>query len=158
MDRHQDLAAMAAAFRRFNRFYMRQLRPLRDAMRGPGLHASYLRVLRELGESPSGTTATSIALGLSMDSGLVCRILGWFRALGYLTESRDPGDGRRKIVQLSSRGQDNYGRLQARAGDTAEFMLMLLQPADRARLIVALATIETILRGARWDDIRPPPS
>lgn len=157
MDRPQDLAAMAAAFRRFNRFYIRQLRPLREAMRGPGLHASYLRVLREIGESPQGTSAARIAGNLNMDSGLVCRILGWFRAVGYLEEFRDPGDGRRKIVQLNARGQDACGRLQARAVDTAEFMLRLLQPADRARLLAAFSTIQTLLRGARWDDIRPPP-
>ena len=93
-----------------------------------------------------------------MDAGLVCRILGWFRALGYLAESKDPEDGRRKIVQLSPRGQDHYGRLHARAEDTAEFMLRLLQPADRARLVAAFSTIETLLRVVRWDDIRPPPS
>lgn len=157
MDGHQDLAALATELRRFNRFFVRQMRPLREAMRGPGLHASYLRVLREIGESPCGTTATTIAWKLNMDAGLVCRILGWFRALGYLTESKDPQDGRRKIVYLSSRGCDGYCRLQTRAVDTAELMLRLLQPAERARLFDAFSKIETLLRAARWDDIRPPP-
>ena len=109
MDRPQDLVAMATAFRRFNRFYMRQLRPLRDAMRGPGLHASHLRVLRKIGESPCGTAVTNIAWTLNMDPSLVCRILKWFRALGYLTECRDPGDGRRKSSSSAPEGDRPTG-------------------------------------------------
>ena len=157
MDRQQDFKALAAKFRRFNRFYMRQMRPLRDAIRGPAMHASYLRVLREIGESPSGVSATTIAWRLNMAPSLVCRILGWFRALRYLKESRNPDDGRSKIIELSPRGREGFGRLEDRAADTAEFMLKLLQPGDRDRLVAAFATIESILRHARWDDVRPPP-
>jgi len=153
----QDIAAMAVTFRRFNRVYMRKLRPLRDVMRGPSMHASYLRVIRELGEAPSGTTATNIAGWLNMDPGLVCRILGWFRAVGYLEESVDPADGRRKIVQLNARGRRSYQDHENRVAQTAEFMLRLVSPGDRAQLIAAMKTIERILRHVRWDDIRPPP-
>ena len=91
-----------------------------------------------------------------MDPGLVCRILGWFRAQRYLAEAKDPEDERTKIVELNPRGQDAFRRLQASAADTAEFMLMQLQPGDRDRLIAAFAAIDSILRAARWEEIRPP--
>jgi DNA-binding MarR family transcriptional regulator len=153
----QDIAAMARTFRRFNRVYMSKLRPLRDVMRGPSMHVSYLRVIRELGEAPSGTTATNIAGALGMDPGLVCRILGWYRAQRYLQESVDPADRRRKIVSLNALGRRSYKDHEALVKETAEFMLRLVSPGDRAQLIAAMKTIEQILRHVRWHDVRPPP-
>lgn len=156
MDPHEDFEAMAVRLRRFNRFYMRKIRPLRDAMRGPAMHASYLRVLRELGEAEEGATATWIAEKLNMHPSLVCRILAWYRALRYLKESRHPADGRRKIIELNPSGRAAYERCEKLAAGTAAFMLMLLLPEDRARVLAAMATIEYCLSYARWDDIRPP--
>ncbi len=80
-----------------------------------------------------------------MDEGLVSRILGWFRALGDLTEARDPHDRRRTLIKLAPRGLIDYRHLEDRAAGTAEFMLALLSQADRNR----------ILARVHWDDIRP---
>jgi len=90
-----------------------------------------------------------------MDEGLVSRILGWFRALGYLAEARDPHDRRRTLIKLAPRGLIDYRHLEDRAAGTAEFMLALLSRADRNRMISAMAEIENILARVRWDDIRP---
>ena len=132
---------------------MRKLQPLRDAMRGPSRHPAYLRVLRELGERLDGASASWIAETLRLDAGYTCRILAWFRHLGYLDERADPRDGRSKIISLSISGQRAYRRLNQRAQDTAEVLLMLVAPNRRARLLAAMDEIEAILREARWDDV-----
>ncbi|MEO5691772.1 MAG: MarR family winged helix-turn-helix transcriptional regulator [Usitatibacter sp.] len=156
MARPRDLKAMTADFRRFNRFYMRKLHPLREAMRGPGLHQSHLRVLRELGEFPGGVSAAAIAWHLGMDPAHVSRILRWFRSLGYLEETRDPRDGRCVLVGLSRHGMNDYQYLQRRAEGVAQLMLMLLPPADRNRMMAAMAEIEGVLKTVQWDDIHLP--
>jgi DNA-binding MarR family transcriptional regulator len=151
-----EIRKQAAAFRRFNRFYVRKLQPLREAMKGPSLHAAYLRVLRQLGEAPRGGSATWIAWSLNLDPSHVCRILAWFRALGYLEERRDPADGRSRIIALNRRGRDEFEKMEHRAATTAQFMLALVGSAQRRRLIAAMAEIEGILRDVRWDDLAPP--
>jgi hypothetical protein len=75
-----DRAEQVATFRRFTRYYMLKLQPLRDAMKGPSMHAAYMRVLRTLGEETEGVTATWIAGHLRMDRAYVRRIQGWYRA------------------------------------------------------------------------------
>ena len=147
----RDYREIARRFRSFNRFYMSKLQPLRNVMRGPGMHASYLRVLRELGDSRDGATVANVAWRLNMDASLVCRIVAWFRALGYVEQSRDPEDGRRKIVRLTARGRRDYNDSQDQVTREATFMMMMIQPADLDRLLAAMTTIEKILRDVRWD-------
>ena len=137
---------------------MRKLQPLRDAMKGPSLHPAYLRVLRELGEHLDGASPSWIAQTLRLDAGYTCRILSWFRRLGYLDERAHPQDGRSRIISLSARGQAAYSRLELRAQETAELLLMLVRPVMRNRLLAAMGEIDAILGEARWDDVVTCPS
>ena len=114
---------------------MRKLQPLRDAMKGRSLHPAYLRVLRELGEHLDGASPSWIAETLRLDAGYTCR-----------------------IISLNARGQAAYRRLDLRAQETAELLLMLIRPVRRDRLLAAMDEIEAILAEARWDDVVTCPS
>ena len=132
---------------------MRKLQPLRDAMKGPSMHPAYLRVLRELGESLEGASPSWISETVRLDAGYTCRILAWFRCLGYLDGRANPQDGRSKLFSLNARGRAAYRRLDRQAQETAEVLLMLVAPGKRDRLLAAMDEIEVILREARWDDV-----
>ena len=148
----------AEIFRRFNRFYMQKLQPLRDAMKGPSLHPNYLRVLRELGEAGDGVTASWIAHHLAIDAGHVCRIIAWYRALGYLHEREHPRDRRSKLLRLNQRGRTAYERKERAVTETAELMVALVPEARRHRFVSAMLEIQSILREARWDGLICPSS
>ena len=140
------------ALRRFTRFYLRQIRPLRDVMQGPSMHRSYLRVLRELGEAPGGICRANIAWNLDMDRALVTRITEWYRALGYLeSEERSPRDGRVKLVRLNARGRAAFERMEHQVLERANFMVATLFPPDQQSLLDAMHEIERILRAANWE-------
>ena len=125
------------------------MRLLKDAMTEFGFHPSELRVIREIGEAPQGVTATYMAWKLHMDPARVSRILAFFNALGWTTEEKDPRDGRIKTIRLSPAGTDTYRRLDRQAEGWAEFMLKLVAPKERDRLLHAMAEIQHILGAIR---------
>jgi DNA-binding MarR family transcriptional regulator/GNAT superfamily N-acetyltransferase len=135
-----------AAVRRFNRFYTRQIGVLRKNFLDSPYSLGKARVLYEIasGEAP---TASAIGRALDLDAGYLSRVLRNFERGGLIHRTPSPSDARQSHLALSPRGRRAFAPLERRSqGDTAA-MLQKLAPADQARLIEAMNTIETLVGG-----------
>ena len=143
-----------AAVRRFNRYYTRQIGVLRKTFLDSPYSLGEARVLYEIA-SRRAPTASEIASSLDLDAGYLSRVLRNFEKRGLIRRQTSPKDGRQSHLTLTARGQKSFTPLDARSQRDTAAMLAKLKPADRARLIVAMAAIETLL-GGRGHDVPPP--
>jgi DNA-binding MarR family transcriptional regulator/GNAT superfamily N-acetyltransferase len=135
-----------AAVRSFNRFYTRQIGVLRKAFLGSAYSLTEARVLYEIANDPA-TTASEIGRKLDLDAGYLSRTLRTFEKRGLIVRKTSAHDARQSHLALSLRGRRAFAPLEERSQRDAEVMLGKFAIADRARLIGAMRTIETLLAG-----------
>src|ERR1700735_2243800 len=135
-----------ARVRRFNRFYTRQLGVLRKTYLGSPYSLAEARVLYEIfkGGAP---TATDIGRALDLDAGYLSRTLRSFEKRGLIVRKASASDARQSHLALTLRGRRAFAPLEERSQHDAKAMLGKLAVANRARLIGAMHTIETLLAG-----------
>jgi len=138
-----------AAVRRFNRYYTRQIGVLRKTFLDSPYSLGEARVLYEIA-SRGAPTASDIARSLDLDPGYLSRVLRNFERRGFIRKRTSAKDGRQSNLTLTPRGQKSFLPLDARSQRNTADMLSKLAPAEQARLIAAMATIETLL-GADQD-------
>jgi DNA-binding MarR family transcriptional regulator/N-acetylglutamate synthase-like GNAT family acetyltransferase len=159
----QDAEQRIGAVRRFNRYYTRQIGVLRKTFLDSPYSLGEARVLYEVASQRS-PTASEIARRLDLDAGYLSRLLRNFERRGLIRRQTSPKDGRQSHLTLTPRGKKSFGPLDARSQRHTAAMLGKLAPADQARLIAAMATIETLLEGRLADEpavernyiLRPP--
>jgi len=139
----QNIVQNIAAVRRFNRFYTRQIGVLRKTYLGSAFSLGEARVLHELAAGPR--TATAIGQALDLDAGYLSRVLRDFKSRGLIERTVSKTDARQRNAMLSARGRKAFAPLERRSQRTTGAMLARLPAADRARLIAAMTTIETLL-------------
>ncbi len=136
--------APAAAVRRFNRFYTRQLGLLEEGL----LHSSFslpeARVLYEVAHHP-GITATELREILQLDAGYLSRILRGLRRQGVISARSPAEDRRQRQLALTERGRRAFGALDARSTEQVTAILARLSPRDRTGLVEAMLGIESLL-------------
>jgi DNA-binding MarR family transcriptional regulator/GNAT superfamily N-acetyltransferase len=142
----QDDQAWIAAVRRFNRFYTRHIGVLRKTFLDSPYSLGEARVLYEMASNRS-PTASQIARTLGLDAGYLSRVLRNFEKHGLIERKTSSKDARQSHLALSARGKKAFAPLEARSQQNAGGMLARLTPADQARLIAAMGTIETLLDG-----------
>jgi DNA-binding MarR family transcriptional regulator/GNAT superfamily N-acetyltransferase len=135
-----------AVVRRFNRFYTRQIGVLRKTFLDSPYSLGEARVLYEIA-SNAAPTASDIARNLDLDPGYLSRVLRNFEKRGLVNKRRSPQDARQSHLMLSPRGRKSFMPLEARSQHDTAAMLAKLAPADQARLIAAMGTIEQLLAG-----------
>ena len=135
-----------AAVRRFNRFYTRQIGVLRKTFLDSHYSLAEARVLYEIANGRS-VTASEIGRKLDLDAGYLSRTLRNFEKRGLVVRKKSARDARQSHLTLSPRGRRAFAPLEARSQRDASAMLEKLVPANRARLIEAMQTIETLLAG-----------
>jgi DNA-binding MarR family transcriptional regulator/GNAT superfamily N-acetyltransferase len=135
-----------AAVRRFNRFYTRHIGVLRRTYLDSPYSLGEARALYEIASGPS-RTASEIGRNLGLDAGYLSRLLRNFAKRGLIRREVSAKDGRQSHLTLSARGRRAYAPLERRSERSAAAMLDTLAPEDRARLIAAMRTIETLLGG-----------
>ena len=135
-----------AAVRRFNRFYTRQIGVLRKTFLGSPYSLTEARVLYEIANDHA-TTASEIGRKLDLDAGYLSRTLRTFEKRGLIVRKRSARDTRQSHLALSLRGRRAFAPLEKRSQHDAKAMLGKLAVANRARLIGAMHTIETLLAG-----------
>jgi DNA-binding MarR family transcriptional regulator/GNAT superfamily N-acetyltransferase len=133
-----------AAVRRFNRYYTRQIGVLRKTFLDSPYSLGEARVLYEIA-SGRAQTASDVASNLDLDAGYLSRVLRKFERRGLIRRRTSPRDGRQSHLTLTPRGRKSFMPLDARSERATAAMLGKLAPADQARLIAAMATIETLL-------------
>jgi DNA-binding MarR family transcriptional regulator/ribosomal protein S18 acetylase RimI-like enzyme len=137
-------AAGVAAVRRFNRFYTRRIGVLNEALLGSGFSLAQVRVLWELAHQDD-LTASSLGDALALDAGYLSRVLAGFRARGFVSSSASSRDARVRHLRLTPRGRKALAPLERRAAGEVRRMLSRLAPGGRARLVGAMAAIESLL-------------
>lgn len=141
-DRH------SAAVRGFNRFYTRQIGVLRKTFLDSPYSLGEARVLYELA-SGRASTASQIGRALDLDAGYLSRVLRNFEKRGLIARTAAVGDARQSVLTLTARGRNTYAPLERRSQRDTGAMLGRLKPAEQARLIAAMTTIEELLGGAK---------
>ena len=147
----QNLHEGTARFRRFNRFYTKQIGLLSQGILKTRFPLIQARVLYELAQQKQ-TTASTLVDKLNIDPGYLSRILSNFEKKGLLRKHRSTTDSRQRILKLTNPGKKSFAELDERSRRVAEEMLLGLVDEDRHRLLHAMQTIETIL------DTQPKPS
>jgi DNA-binding MarR family transcriptional regulator/GNAT superfamily N-acetyltransferase len=135
-----------AAVRRFNRFYTRQIGVLRKTFLDSPYSLGEARVMYEIANDHA-TTASEISRRLDLDAGYLSRTLRTFEKRGLIVRKRSARDARQSHLALSPRGRRAFAPLEERSQRDSGAMLGKLDIADRARLIGAMRTIETLLAG-----------
>jgi DNA-binding MarR family transcriptional regulator/N-acetylglutamate synthase-like GNAT family acetyltransferase len=155
----RDIDERAAAVRRFNRFYTRQIGVLQEGLLGSPFSLTQVRVLYELAHRDR-PTAAEVGAALGLDRGYLSRTLRGFGAEGLVASKRSRDDGRERELSLTAKGRRVFGRLDARATGEIRALLNGLPAADQDRLVGAMRTIERLLGAPRAEAepfrLRPP--
>jgi DNA-binding MarR family transcriptional regulator/N-acetylglutamate synthase-like GNAT family acetyltransferase len=141
-----DRQSRIAAVRRFNRFYTRKLGVLRKTYLDSRFSLGEARVLYELAQRRA-PTASEIGRELDLDPGYLSRTLGDLEKRGLIQRKVSETDARQSHVALSASGRKAFAPLERRSQREAGATLTKLKPADQARLVAAMTTIETLLAG-----------
>jgi DNA-binding MarR family transcriptional regulator/GNAT superfamily N-acetyltransferase len=135
--------AQVKAVRGFNRFYTQRIGVLEPYL-GSELSLTEVRVLYELAHRDQ-PTASELGRDLAMDAGYLSRVLRRFESRGWLARAPSPADARQSLLQLTQAGHAFFAPLQQKSRDEAAALLEALPPADRAKLIDAMATVQRLL-------------
>src|SRR5256714_11338201 len=138
------LEAHIAAGRRCSRFYTRQLGLLQERLVHTPFSLTEARVLYELAHR-NAATASELAADLDLDHGYLSRILKRFGEKGLLAKKRAPDDGRQSLIAITAKGRKAFAPLDQGSHDQVAAMLEKLSPADQARVVGAMNTVESLL-------------
>ena len=83
-------------------------------------------------------SASAISDVIRLDKASVTEMLGRLTARGLITKSRDPADGRRRSLQLTTEGRDTVLRLAPAVEAVEAAFLSPLDPARQVAFRVAL--------------------
>ena len=147
-----DLETRIAAVRRFSRFYTRQLGLLQESLVHTPFSLTEARVLYELAHREP-TTATALAADLDLDHGYLSRIFRRFGEAGLIKKTPTPGDARQSVIAITAKGRKAFAPLNKGSHDQVAELLGRLSPAEQARVVAAMATVENLLQPSTQ---RPP--
>lgn len=134
--------------RAFNRFYTNRIGVLDRAFMDTPYTLTEARVIYEL--AAHGTTSASrLTEELSLDPAYLSRLLKSFTDTGLLETTRDPADGRGRLLQLTLRGRAVATDLAQRSRQRIVALLEPVSESDRQRLGAAMASVQTLLSGGK---------
>jgi DNA-binding MarR family transcriptional regulator/GNAT superfamily N-acetyltransferase len=136
--------AQVAAFRRFNRFYTREIGTLGEGLLDSEYSLTEARVLYELA-TRGDVTAGEIARELTLDAGYLSRILRKFEDAGLLRRKASPNDARQAILAITRRGRETFTDLSDRSDKQARSILEGVPSAKLPQLLNAMHSIEDSL-------------
>ncbi|WP_426122935.1 bifunctional helix-turn-helix transcriptional regulator/GNAT family N-acetyltransferase [Pararhizobium sp. PWRC1-1] len=134
--------------RAFNRFYTNRIGVLDRAFMDTPYTLTEARVIYEL--AAHGTTSAShLTEELSLDPAYLSRLLKSFTDAGLLETTRDPADGRGRLLQLTLRGRGVATDLAQRSRQRIAALLEPISENDRCDLGAAMASVQTLLSGGK---------
>ena len=143
--------------RRFNRVVTQHVGALENNHLQRGWPLSEARLLHEVGSD--GVDVRSLCERLNLDSGYVSRLLRSLEGQGLVETAAHAGDGRVRRVVLTPKGMTERATYEALSDELATSFLTPLNPAQRDRLVSAMAEVERLLRaGAVEVRLEPPDS
>ncbi|MFF3763561.1 GNAT family N-acetyltransferase [Streptomyces sp. NPDC001922] len=129
--------------RRFNRTVTERVGVLHDHYLGRDRPIGEARLLWEIDEA--GQDVRRLRERLGLDSGYVSRLLRSLEAGGLVTVEPHARDRRVRTVRLTAAGRAERAVLDGRSDELAGSLLEPLNPAQRARLVAAMAEAERLL-------------
>ncbi|HYW84733.1 MAG TPA: MarR family transcriptional regulator [Spirochaetia bacterium] len=142
-----------AAVRGFNRFYTRLLGLLDEKLLASPVSLTEARILWELERNPH-SRAEDLLARLSVDRGYMSRILARLERAGLLSRTVHARDGRIRLLDLTLRGHAFLSGLEEKASAQIAGLLEPLAPAQRKRLVQAMAEVEALLSDSRGSQSR----
>jgi DNA-binding MarR family transcriptional regulator/GNAT superfamily N-acetyltransferase len=140
----QFSADRIAAFRRFNRFYTRQIGLLEEGLLSSPLSLTEARTLYELADRKQ-STAAELCSALGLDPGYLSRILAGFEKSRLLEKTASPKDARQSLLALTRKGRQVFEPLNARSDEQVRGILSKLSPARQDDLLHSMQTVESLL-------------
>jgi DNA-binding MarR family transcriptional regulator/GNAT superfamily N-acetyltransferase len=148
--------------RRFNRLVTQRAGALNDHFLGRDRPLGESRLLYEIG--PEGADLRDLRRRLGLDSGYVSRLVKALEGKGLVRLTRDSTDQRVWKARLTAAGRREVKVMNERSDEAAAVVLNSLTPAQRARLVAAMAEVRRLLQlvgftiervdpagpGARW--------
>lgn len=132
-----------ARVRRFNRFVGQRIGALDDHFLARDRPMGEARVLWEIGDD--GCDVRSLRARLGLDSGYLSRLLRSLERDALVTVAPGATDARVSTVRLTAAGRRERAVLEERSDELADSFLAPLGPAQRERLVRALAEVERLL-------------
>lgn len=135
-----------AQVRYFNRTVTQRLGVLNGNYLDSGRPLAEARLLFEIGKN--GATVRDLRTRLGLDSGYLSRLLRVLEKDGLVASMRDDVDARVRKVRLTAEGERTCMGLEKRSQERAAALLAPLAPAQRTRLLDAMAEVERLMRAA----------
>jgi len=132
--------------RSFNRLITERVGALNDHYLARDRSLGEARLLWEVGVEGSDVRRLRSRLGL--DSGYLSRLLRSLEAARLVTVDPNSADRRVRTVQLTRAGRAERDLLDRRSDELARSFLEPLSPAQRQRLVTAMAEVERLLTAA----------
>jgi putative acetyltransferase len=155
--RNNDRRAEILEVRRASREIVRELGLLQQTFVAGGLTLSQCHALMEIGDH-TGLDQRALAEILRLDTSTTSRVVERLAARGWVRGRRDPADGRRRLLELTTRGRTRVAQLHDGANARVQAALAVLDGDGRALVREGLARYATALARARVRatlDIRP---
>ena len=137
---------VTGAIRRFNRFYTARIGALGGQHLGTPYSLTEARVLYELGDH-APAAAAALAQALEADPAQVSRTVARLTRAKLVSRERHAKDGRALTLSLSAAGRREFQRLDQLSRERNGAIVSRLSSDERARLLAAMDTIETLLSG-----------
>ncbi|WP_426227803.1 bifunctional helix-turn-helix transcriptional regulator/GNAT family N-acetyltransferase [Pararhizobium sp. DWP3-4] len=134
--------------RAFNRFYTNRIGVLDRAFMDTPYTLTEARVIYELAAHDT-TSASRLTEELSLDPAYLSRLLKSFTDAGLLETTRDPADGRGRLLQLTLRGRGVATDLAQRSRRRIAALLEPISEDGRRDLGAAMASVQTLLSSGR---------
>jgi DNA-binding MarR family transcriptional regulator/GNAT superfamily N-acetyltransferase len=142
-----EFEARIAEFRRFTRYYTRQMGWLRRGLLDTDFSMTEGRVLYEIAQRQP-VTASALAADLDLDQGYLSRIVGRFHRRGLLKRAQGTTDARQQWVRLTAKGERTFTALNRASRDQVAELLKPLPVDAQARVVGAMSSVERLLTKA----------
>ncbi|HEX2202681.1 MAG TPA: bifunctional helix-turn-helix transcriptional regulator/GNAT family N-acetyltransferase [Longimicrobium sp.] len=141
--------------RRFNRLVTQRIGALHERFLGRDRSLGESRVLHEIG--PEGADLRDVRARLGLDSGYLSRLVRSLTDKGLIRVQPLAEDRRVRRAELTAAGLAEYHAQDRLSDEGAAALLAPLSDAQRARLLAAMAEVETLLRaaGVRIERVHP---
>jgi DNA-binding MarR family transcriptional regulator/ribosomal protein S18 acetylase RimI-like enzyme len=138
------LADQVSQVRRFNRLVTQRAGALNDHFLGRDRPLGESRLLYEIG--PDGADLRDLRRRLGLDSGYVTRLVKALEESGLVRLSQGTEDQRVRKARLTAAGQREVREMNERSDEAAAALLESLTPAQRTRLVSAMAEVHGLLQ------------
>ena len=132
--------------RRFNRLVTQRVGALETNYLRRGRPLAEARLIFEIGAD--GVDLRTLRVRLGLDSGYLSRLMQSLKTQGLITVAKDDGDGRRRRVSLTRKGDVERAAYDRLSDRLAASMLEALDEAERGRLATAMGEVERLIRAA----------